>query len=339
LQIPFKGGKMEKFHGEHWDSILSILAGVPQDSLIKKKAQSCPNCGGKDRYEYLGVNRHVFPTDVGNTVNRHTGFYDGSYMCRGCGAGDGYSMLIKLTGMNFSDARISVMKFLGIEPPKNTFIDFNVLTPEIVTEDLSFTDIDHHPYMIRKKIISSDLPNKSVGIYKDRLAIPIYECVDFEDLLLCQKIKTYELISNDSKKLSLKGYTRKNGFFRIGSPYKNKRIYVAEGFSTAYGIHKLTGEPSFCSFGVMNVLNVVKLLTDYRGVEDKDFRIVIVCDNDPAGEQLVANSYAYHRDNFINGLSCIMPKQKNTDFGDIYAENPDAKLNHVLDKIDVRFTF
>ena len=59
-----------------WRNILG-KAGVPSKFLRPNVGQSCPMCGGKDRYTF---------TDYEG---------DGNYFCRGCGAGNGVHLLSK----------------------------------------------------------------------------------------------------------------------------------------------------------------------------------------------------------------------------------------------------
>ena len=86
----------------HWPSILGTLAGLTAEQLTDKH-QSCPLCGGKDRYR--------FDDKDGN----------GSWFCNKCGgknhtggAGNGMDMLMRKTGMEFADAARKIEAHLGI---------------------------------------------------------------------------------------------------------------------------------------------------------------------------------------------------------------------------------
>ena len=86
----------------HWPSILGTLAGLSAEQLTDKH-QSCPLCGGKDRYR--------FDDKDGN----------GSWFCNKCGgknhtggAGNGMDMLMRKTGMEFADAARKIEAHLGI---------------------------------------------------------------------------------------------------------------------------------------------------------------------------------------------------------------------------------
>lgn len=98
--------RAEEIHariGNAWPQILSSL-GVAEQYLAFKtiggrnrgKPGPCPVCGGTDRYTF---------------DNRHG---HGDYICRGCGAGDGFRLLERVHGWSFSQARRQVMNAIGL---------------------------------------------------------------------------------------------------------------------------------------------------------------------------------------------------------------------------------
>lgn len=82
--------------GSAWPAILAQL-GIPEESLRLKKAGPCPACGGEDRFTF--DNRKL----------------RGDFICRGCGAGDGFALLERVFGWTFSDARRRVMEVATLE--------------------------------------------------------------------------------------------------------------------------------------------------------------------------------------------------------------------------------
>ena len=91
-----------------WPDIIRSITDVPHDAFSKKH-QSCPNCGGKDRFRY----------DDNRTYKG-----DGGYICSGCGGGDGLDLLMKLSGVGFSEAVNLVGSFTGgITPEKKYEVD------------------------------------------------------------------------------------------------------------------------------------------------------------------------------------------------------------------------
>jgi len=61
----------------------------------------CPACGGTDRYMF---------------DDRHG---RGDFMCRGCGAGDGFALLMRVHGWTFVEARRRVLAETGLGSPSN----------------------------------------------------------------------------------------------------------------------------------------------------------------------------------------------------------------------------
>lgn len=88
-----------------WVILLQQLAGLSEpETTPGRKGMPCPHCGGTDRYEFKSIE-------------------DGFYMCRGCGAGDGWSMLQKRLGVDFKGAVEQVAQYLGITKGNVTHIE------------------------------------------------------------------------------------------------------------------------------------------------------------------------------------------------------------------------
>jgi putative DNA primase/helicase len=82
--------------GSAWPVILAQL-GIPEEALRLKKAGPCPACGGRDRFTF--DNRKL----------------RGDYICRGCGAGDGFELLHRVHGWTFPEARRRVLEAVGLK--------------------------------------------------------------------------------------------------------------------------------------------------------------------------------------------------------------------------------
>ena len=82
--------------GTSWPAVL-VRLGIPEESLRLKKAGPCPACGGRDRFTF--DNRKL----------------RGDFICRGCGAGDGFGLLMRVYGWGFSEARRRVLQAAVIE--------------------------------------------------------------------------------------------------------------------------------------------------------------------------------------------------------------------------------
>jgi putative DNA primase/helicase len=82
--------------GAYWPSVLAQL-GIDDSFLRPKKAGPCPACGGNDRYTFDNRNGR------------------GDYICRGCGAGDGFRLLERVHGWTFSEARQRVLSAADLD--------------------------------------------------------------------------------------------------------------------------------------------------------------------------------------------------------------------------------
>jgi len=103
-----------------WTSILLAL-GV-DEKVLNRKNQPCPlgGCGGTDRFQY---------TDK---------FGDGNYVCRACGAGGGFKLLMGYFGWSASTALRRVERSLCMQPsqtvPKQASKDSVALIHRILAE-------------------------------------------------------------------------------------------------------------------------------------------------------------------------------------------------------------
>jgi putative DNA primase/helicase len=77
-----------------WDALLAHF-GLADHYLKKGRDVDCPNCGGKDRFRY---------TDRKG---------DGDYFCRGCGPGDGFTLVMLLNGWDFKQAAKEIDAVVG----------------------------------------------------------------------------------------------------------------------------------------------------------------------------------------------------------------------------------
>lgn len=66
----------------HWQGILCAL-GI---EVGTGQHRSCPHCGGKDRFRFDDLDER------------------GTYFCNQCGAGDGFSLVMKVRGCSFPEA-------------------------------------------------------------------------------------------------------------------------------------------------------------------------------------------------------------------------------------------
>jgi len=79
-----------------WPTVLALL-GIPPEALRLKKSGACPNCGGHDRYTF------------DNRRGR------GDFICRACGAGSGFDLLMRVHRWDFRTARDRVVEAAGFK--------------------------------------------------------------------------------------------------------------------------------------------------------------------------------------------------------------------------------
>ena len=77
-----------------WLDIL-IDAGLPEVMLLRLN-RPCPLCGGRDRFSF------------------YRNKPDGHWFCRGCGYGDGLSLLQKWRSERFTDTLVYLERVLGL---------------------------------------------------------------------------------------------------------------------------------------------------------------------------------------------------------------------------------
>jgi putative DNA primase/helicase len=80
----------------HWRLLLPAL-GVPREAMTLKHGP-CPFCGGTDRYRFCDFKG------------------SGSWICNQCGNGDGFDLVLRLTGGTFGALSIRVREMLGAGP-------------------------------------------------------------------------------------------------------------------------------------------------------------------------------------------------------------------------------
>ncbi|MTI12256.1 DUF5906 domain-containing protein [Sansalvadorimonas verongulae] len=102
-----------------WPFILQSLGGLTDqqvDTSTKSSGAPCPLCGGENRYSFKGEDR-------------------GDWACRKCGnGGDGFELLNRVHGWDFSQSSLEVAKLLGIAGG-STAVDLEALRKDQAARD------------------------------------------------------------------------------------------------------------------------------------------------------------------------------------------------------------
>jgi putative DNA primase/helicase len=85
--------------GGRWTEVLRAL-GVGDEYLRRRKQGPCPVCGGRDRFCYDDRNGR------------------GDFICRHCGAGDAFTLLMRLNRWSFAEAAKRVAEAAGLQRPE-----------------------------------------------------------------------------------------------------------------------------------------------------------------------------------------------------------------------------
>ncbi|MDM3235745.1 primase-like DNA-binding domain-containing protein [Citrobacter sp. Cf079] len=252
----------------HWPRILPAL-GV---TVIKNRHQSCPVCGGSDRFR--------FDDKEGR----------GTWFCNQCGAGDGLKLVEKVFDVTPSEAAGKVNAVTGNLSP---------VAPEVIAAAEAETVADRkaaaalaarlmektrpatgNAYLTRKgftgrECLTLTTLHKTGGVtYRaGDVVVPLYD--DSGALVNAQ------LINADGLKRTLKGGQVKGACHILdGKKEAGKRLWIAEGYATALTVHHLTGETVMVALSSVNLLSLASLARHKYPA----CRIVIAADRDLNGD-------------------------------------------------------
>ncbi|EEN6983847.1 toprim domain-containing protein [Salmonella enterica] len=231
----------------HWPRILPAL-GV---KVIKNRHQSCPVCGGSDRFR--------FDDKEGR----------GTWFCNQCGAGDGLKLVEKVFGVTPSEAAGKVNAVTGNLPP---------VAPEVIAAAEAGTDADRKAAAALAVRLMEKTRPASGNAYLTRKGFPGHECVMLTpthktggvtfragDVVVplyddAGALVNLQLINADGLKRTLKGGQVKGACHIIeGKKQAGKRLWIAEGYATALTVHHLTGETVMVALSSVNLLSLASL--------------------------------------------------------------------------------
>lgn len=252
----------------HWPHILPAL-GV---KVIKNRHQSCPVCGGSDRFR--------FDDKEGR----------GTWFCNQCGAGDGLKLVEKVFGVNPSEAAQKVNAVTGNLPP---------VAPEVIAAAEAETEVDRKAAAALAVRLMEKTRPASGNAYLTRKGFPGHECVMLTathktggvtfragDVVVplyddTGALVNLQFINADGLKRTLKGGQVKGACHVIeGKKQAGKRLWIAEGYATALTVHHLTGETVMVALSSVNLLSLASLARQ----KSPACQIVLAADRDLNGD-------------------------------------------------------
>ncbi|EIN8217026.1 toprim domain-containing protein [Salmonella enterica] len=231
----------------HWPRILPAL-GV---KVIKNRHQSCPVCGGSDRFR--------FDDKEGR----------GTWFCNQCGAGDGLKLVEKVFGVTPSEVAGKVNAVTGNLSP---------VAPEVIAVAEAETVADRKAAAgLAAKLMEKTRPATS-NAYLTRKGFHALECLTLTaihktggvmfragDVVVplyddTGALVNLQLINADGLKRTLKGGQVKGACHVIeGKKQAGKRLWIAEGYATALTVHHLTSETVMVALSSVNLLSLASL--------------------------------------------------------------------------------
>ncbi|HBV6504591.1 TPA: toprim domain-containing protein [Escherichia coli] len=252
----------------HWPRILPAL-GV---KVIKNHHQSCPVCGGSDRFR--------FDDKEGR----------GTWFCNQCGAGDGLKLVEKVFGVTPSVAAGKINAVTGNLPP---------VTPEVIAAAEAETDADRKAAATLAVRLMEKTRPATGNAYLTRKGFPTLECLTLTamhktggvtfragDVVVplyndTGTLVNLQLINADGLKRTLKGGQVKGACHIIeGKKQAGKRLWIAEGYATALTVHHLTGESVMVALSSVNLLSLASLARQ----KSPACQIVLAADRDLNGD-------------------------------------------------------
>lgn len=243
--------------------------------------QSCPMCGGDDRFR----------------CDDKRG--EGTWICSQCGAGNGFMLVQQYTGLDVYETNKLISGAIGLDATSTVTDEQRAqwqsqqVEREAVEKaekrqaridaasraqniwDNSKPAADDHPYLLRKNVSAIGLSQDA----NDNLIIPMYyHNADKQQITLVN----VQSIAPDSEKLFLKGGLVSGAYFTIGSPamFGGGVILICEGYATGATVFDAMSYslPVIVAFNANNLIPVAQSIR----AQYPDHRIIICADDDSA---------------------------------------------------------
>lgn len=280
----------QRAHGR-WTPLLLTL-GV-KESILNRRNQPCPLCGGSDRFQY---------TDK---------YGEGNYHCRGCGPGGGIKLLQGVRGWDFmtllQQLEASVGRTLslpllpGPRSSEPTADRMKALAKRIWTEAHPVVAGDEVDRYLHCRGLSLDcFPrvlrfHPALGYYEKDASGKSSKVAELPAMLACiqgedgHAITLHRTYLEDGRKASRREARKVLSAGINGAAVRlfeaTEELAIAEGIETALAVHLRTAKPVWAA---INAGNLEKLWLP-KSVQ----RVCIYADND-AGSDYAGQASAYH---------------------------------------------
>jgi len=296
-----------------WRGILMALGF--NELQLQDKHGPCPMCEGKDRYRF---------TDYKG---------GGEYFCSGCGAGDGFDLVMGVKGWQFAEAAKEIDKLVGANNIPQVFkpkVDY-----EKRRKDLNnlwaggfLLDGNHLDYLMHRKAATREMAESCKdlrghpGMYYDRedyrpgmialvrnkMGVPVSIHRTFYSPIHRKMMPPTEPIAGAAIRLGDKG---------------SKKLVIGEGLETTLSGMQLYGGMGYSTISAHGMETVeIPRLYDH---------IIILADNDRSFTgQKAAFTLARRLDQSKQHVTVAMPAHSDHDFNDLRAD--DAVLEFINDQ-------
>lgn len=263
-----------------------------------KNHQSCPCCGGKDRFRC---------DDKGG---------NGTFFCNNCGAGNGIDLVIKYTGQSVREAYETVADILGIDGGKaisdddktkwqaerqaheqkereNKKLQWKKVADTAFNRFISAQPIigKTHPYL-DKKGIGDITATGNAGVKLDKwgnLLIPLYF---YNYKTNVRTLCNIQSIDKDGKKLFIKDGLVGGAFCTLGNPNTCDTILICEGYATGASLYLATNG-QYAVIVSFNAKNMEKVAPTLRQLYP-NHRLLFCGDDDKATAQKTGKNDGIH---------------------------------------------
>lgn len=232
-----------------WREALQSVCHVPSE-VFNKKHQSCPSCGGKDRFRW---------TDKLNESG------DGGAICNVCGNDSGIGWMMKLTGEPYTEVINILGRFLGKVPQ-----EYRIKANKKASRDSGYNFGAQIAHEDCEKIMSRTVKRSMTpltifeGIYNENYDVGIKPLPDGAESLIhaipCQLVHADELdeeycnillIGEDGeRKFAAKDYTR-GSVAKVGDT--DGSIYLTLDWVDAVHINTATNQEVWACFSTYNL--------------------------------------------------------------------------------------